>query len=1216
MHRWILRATLIATVLIVISPLLSAQQTGSIVGTVADSTGAVVPHAKATLINSGTAETRSTTTNTDGFFVFSGVVSGDYTVKIESKGFRPAEQSGIHLSPGDRRNVNVSLAVGAGTENVTVEANASSVIVDSGDLSSVLSQDDISKTALTSRDVTELIKTMPGFNQFTNFGGMQNKPGYDATITGIQSAVGNAVNTVGVPSRAGGADLTSDGAHIIDPGCNCNATQTVNPDMVAELKITSSAYGADQQTGPVVIAAVGKSGSSTYHGSAYLNFRDGALNSTDWMVNHVGQPKPDERYWYPGAQIGGPVPFTHKKLVFFGGFEYYNQTFPEQTSGGLLKANVPTLSERAGLFDPTLSDNAAACNAMASWVSGGYRCQQFTAINTASGTVNGIQNDNVSAYIAPGAKALLNEIPKPNFSPTGALDFNYVKPLVNTNNGYMFHTRVDYSFSDSLKLYVSYNQQHDLYGLPVMRWWLAGDSVDYPGGISSSSHSKTLSANLVKVFNASATNELQASLGYLYTPNSIGNEGVVDKTTTAYPYAYPSSSKILPAIYNTWWNNDFGVPFQYDTGRYAYFIHKVQPSIDDNFTKVFKTHTVTAGVSYYGVWDREASFGQGNGPNGTVGYGPVWGTGGYGLDPVLNFMTDLSSSYSVQNVTAPNLTGYSLGFFGQDDWKVTRRLTLNLGLRLVHDTPYTDTTGDFGIPAWTPAWYKADVAAGITDLPGMRWHGLDLLGGGIHSDPNVPMSGHTLNALFYSPRFGVAYDVFGSGKTVARGGFGVYYYRDGLGGSAGTSAAQGGSSCQTTGSMSNSFLSQITASTITCSNSSNGVTGGSANDPNDHVEPRSWTYNFTVSQQTPGKTVLEVSYMGSQTTDLINPITGNLNAQVPIGAYMKPDPNPASAKYGQVLPVSVIGSTYVQDYLPYPNYSSFGLINHGAWSNYNALLVAWNKQRGPLTYNLNYTFSKTLGILGNSIDPININNDYSVLNSDRTHVLNATYAYEVGNRFRKSRLEGAILNGWMIAGISGLQSGPPIQQSFSANMGLGGTNTSTDVVVSGTDYGTNSIKNANYLGTPDYTLFPVLTCNPGNGLKSRQFVNPSCFALPAAPQFVTSGANAGVLTALGGNGPSRMPYFRGPKFMSNDLAASRTMKINEHQNVQIKFSATNFLNHALTSFDQSNSQNLSLNYTTGALATTGSANGGNWVYGVPNEKFGRRVLETTLRYNF
>ncbi len=896
--------------------------------------------------------------------------------------------------------------------------------------------------AITGRDVTELIKTMPGFNQFLNFGGMQNKANYDSSVVSIQSAVGNGINTVGVPSRAGGADLTSDGAHIIDPGCNCNATMTVNSDMTAEVKVTSSAYGADQQTGPVVIAAVGKSGGSKYHGSAYLYARNGVLNSTDWMVNHLGLTKPSERKFYPGGQFSGPVPFTHKKLLVFLGYEYYDQLYPEQTSGGLIKSDVPTLSERAGKFDPTLPDNAAACNAMASWVSGGYRCQQFSAIPT---TPNPILNDDISAYIAPGAKALLNEIPVPNFVPTGNLDSNFVQTLLNTTNGYMFRTRVDYNFSDNLKLYVSYNQQHDLYGSPIMRWWDQGDVVPDPAGISSNDQSKTISANLVKVFNASTTNEVQVNLSYLYAPDSMSNEKAVDKTATGYPYGYPSSSKVLPSVYNTWWNNDFGVPFQYDTGRYAYFIHKVQPSVSDNFSKVLKTHTLKFGGSYYGVWDHEASFGQGNGPNGTVGYGPVWGlsnsaaVSAWGLDPVLNFMTDLSSSFSVQNVTAPNMTGYSLGFFGQDDWKATRRLTLNLGLRVVHDTPYTDATGVFGVPAWTPAWYKADVAAGVTNQPGMRWPGLALLGGGIHTDPTVPMAGHTMDALFYSPRFGVAYDIFGTGKTVARGGFGSYYYRDGIGGSAGTGAAQGGSSCSTTGSLSNSYLSQITAASITCATSGGGVTGGTANDPNDHVEPHTWTYNFTISQQTFGKTQLEVSYMGSQTADLGNPITGNLNAQVPIGAFMRPDPNPASAKYGAILPVATINSTYLQDYLPYPNYTSLGLITHGAYSNYNALLVDWNRRQGSITFDLNYTFSKQLGIIGNSIDPIVMRNNYGVLNSDRTHVLNTRYTFQVGNRFRRNRLEGAVLNGWMPS-----RESPPcrvaqrIQKSFSLNMGLGG----------------------------------------------------------------------------------------------------------------------------------------------------------------------------------
>ena len=124
MHRLISRASFLFVVLFALLTSAHGQQTGSIIGTVADPTGAVVPHAKVTLINKATADTRDTTTNRDGFFSFSAVVTGDYSVKVASKGFSSAEQSGIHISPGDRRNVNVSLQVGAGTEIVTVKASS------------------------------------------------------------------------------------------------------------------------------------------------------------------------------------------------------------------------------------------------------------------------------------------------------------------------------------------------------------------------------------------------------------------------------------------------------------------------------------------------------------------------------------------------------------------------------------------------------------------------------------------------------------------------------------------------------------------------------------------------------------------------------------------------------------------------------------------------------------------------------------------------------------------------------------------------------------------------------------------------------------------------------------------------------------------------------------------------------------------------------------
>ena len=1014
--------------------------------------------------------------------------------------------------------------------------------------------------------------------------------------------MGRGYTANGAPDRSGGTDLVSDGAHILDPGCACNANQTINPDMVQEVKVSTSTYGADSQTGPVVLSAVSKSGSSEYHGGVYMHFRDASMNSWDYHLKQAREQqlqgggtstitKPNDRYWYPGGQFGGPVPFTNKKLIFFAGFEYYNQRFPEQTSNGLLQANLPTLSERAGLFDPTLPDNAAVCAAVApSIISDGRRCTTFNSISTASGTVTGITNEDISAYIGPGAKALLKLIPLPNHTPTSAQDYNWIKTVMNSNNGYIFHTRVDYNFNDSTKLYVSFNQQHELYGSPVQRWWLPGNAIDWPGGASSSDISRTISGNLVKVFNSTTTNEFIVGLSYLGGPYALGNEKAVDRTALGYPYRYPYTSTattmLMPSIQNGWYTNDWGVPQMLDTGRVDYTIRKMQPSISDNFTKIFGTHTVKFGMSWLRSGNREANVDQGSGANGTVTYGPIWDANGSSMSPILNMMLDHPSGFSYAPVTVADMKGSSWGFYGQDEWKVTKRFGINYGLRITHDTPWVDATGKFGVAVWTPNLYGADRRAGITNLPGMRWHA---------RDNSIPLGGYSLDSAYYAPRFGLSFDVFGTGKTILRGGIGSYFYRDGLQGSAGTSVSMGATTC----SLGSAFLSQIDQG-LGC-NSNTDPVSVTANDPNDHAEPHTTTYNFTVSQQMPGASLLEVTYSGSQSSELLYPSgLQDVNA-MQIGAFSKPDPNPDSANYGQYLAVSVINSSdsMKQDFKPYPRYKKLQIVRHGAWSNYNALQVSWSKQKGSFNYNLNYTWSKTLGI-GATPDPININNDYGLVSQDRTHVFNASYSYEVGNRF-KNKLGSLILNGWLISGITGIQSGPPLQ-AWSPNLNLGGNNTLPS---------NNTVNEMYYLGvTGDtkYSLMPALTCDPRKGRASGQYINPSCITLPNAPVFDASG----VLTQVGGQGQYQWPYLRGPGYFSSDLSVGRTIKITERQNVQFKINANNFLNHPLKSFDQNNNQNINLNFNSGVLATQGAG----WRYGVTNEKFGRRVLELTMKYNF
>lgn len=1199
------------TILVAFSTSLLAQQSGSIFGTVTDKNGALIPHAAVTLTNTATKDVIHTTTNSDGFFVFSNAQAGDHSLKVESKGFQTQELTGIHVSPGDHRNLNISLAIAAASESVTVTANVSGITEDSGDLSSTLNAKDISDLALQGRDVTELIKTLPGFSNNTSFNGMQNKNGYDTTITSIASAVGNGISAPGVVSRAGGADLVSDGAHILDPGCACNATQTVNADMVSEVKVSTSTYGADGSTGPVVVTAVGKSGTSTYHGMAYMHFRDHEMNSNDWDVNDLGLARPNDRYMYPGGQFGGPVPLTHQKLLFFTGYEYYNQSFPDSSGepGGVVKAMLPTVSERAGHFDPTLSDNAAVCSS----ISGGnvqYRCFPFTSISTATGTVSGIANNDVSAYLAPGAQAWMKVIPPPNYTPTSGDDFNFIHLLINSDNGYMFHAKVDYNLSDETKLNVSYNQQHENYGSPLMRWWYTANEIVMPGDPVSSNMSRTISGSLVKVFNATTTNEFLAGLGYMDAPDTLTNPNAFNRTALGYPYLYPGTSTaptpMMPSIQNSWYSNDLGIPQMFDTDRISYFSRKMLPSVSDNFTKVMGTHMVKAGISWVKSGNRQATVNQSFGKSGIVGYSPIWDANGSSLNPVLDLMLDHANSVSYEPDTVQDMADTSLGFYGQDEWKVRKRLTLNFGVRLQHETPWVDTTGKWGAAAFSQAWYNADLTAGVGVLPGLRWHGMD---------SSIPMAGHSLDSMYYGPRFGVAYDLRGNGKTVLRGGFGSYYYHDSLDGYDGaTATSQGSVSCGTNG---NEFLSQVDAGTnVTCANTAAGVGSITAVDPTDHTEPLTSTYSFTISQQLIAKSILEVTYNGSQSSNLNVP-QEDINI-TPLGAYAQPDPNAADTTYyGQIVPIYTInknpngsgGIALQQDFKPYTHYTTMDIIRHGGWANYNAMMVSWQKHRGALNYDLNYTWSKTLG-LGATPDPINFQNDYGILSQDRTNVFNSSYSYEVGRRFRNNRAEGAVLNDWMISGITILQSGNPIQQG-SDNLNLGGTNTVPPITVAGTATQLNTIGSVFYLGEgggTNYTLLPKLTCNPTKGRSSGEYINPSCFALPAPPTFDANGD----LIALGGQGQYQWPYLRGPKFFSSDLSVSRTFRITERQNLQFKATGMNFLNHPLRSFDQNNSNNYSLNYTAGVLATQGSG----WQYGVPNEKFGRRVLELTAKYNF
>ena len=242
------------------------------------------------------------------------------------------------------------------------------------------------------------------------------------------------------------------------------------------------------------------------------------------------------------------------------------------------------------------------------------------------------------------------------------------------------------------------------------------------------------------------------------------------------------------------------------------------------------------------------------------------------------------------------------------------------------------------------------------------------------------------------------------------------------------------------------------------------------------------------------------------------------------------------------------------------------MITHGAWANYNSLQVSWNKPRGAFTYGVNYVWSKAMGISGQNNfqpDPVNIHNDYGILNMDRTHVFNATYSYEVSTRFKG--IVGGAINGWMISGITSIQSGAPMAQSRSINYGISGT--------SGSTYPNFYLDSTALLGSSDYSLMPTVTCKPAT---SGGGFDTGCFGVPAK----------------GTNGMYQSPYVHGPYYWNSDLRMAKTFKITESQNVQFSIAGFNFLNHPLSSFDPNDARNRNLSYRP---ATAGLADYTNYV---------------------
>jgi len=270
-------AALLGAVLMLVAGA-QAQTTGAVDGVVRDATGALVPGASVTLISELSKAHRTTVSNGEGYFTINAIQPETYDIVITAKGFDTYRVNGIEIHPGDHQTIaKLTLKVGQVDEVVSVSATIAGVSLDSPEKSSIITADDIARLSTVGRDATELIKFLPGFAVSTG-GSLNNLSTANGSQTmGFGSSSTSSFSANGATPQTGATTVVSDGASVMDPGDMGASIANVNMDMVQEIKVQTSNFGADSAKGPVVINAVGKSGGSAFHGTAYFLARNTAL---------------------------------------------------------------------------------------------------------------------------------------------------------------------------------------------------------------------------------------------------------------------------------------------------------------------------------------------------------------------------------------------------------------------------------------------------------------------------------------------------------------------------------------------------------------------------------------------------------------------------------------------------------------------------------------------------------------------------------------------------------------------------------------------------------------------------------------------------------------------------------------------------------------------------------------------------------------------------
>ncbi|MFI5096364.1 MAG: TonB-dependent receptor domain-containing protein [Candidatus Acidiferrales bacterium] len=1186
--RGISRLLLVAILLATPVMLFGQGYFGTVTGDLTDPSGGVLQGARVTLTDQAKGYTFNSTSDNNGRYLFTSVPPGLYTVSAAMKGFQVTKVANIKVNVSENATANIVLNLASAIEEVEVNAQAQNLATEDAVTGQVVNRRFINDLPLVDRYVMELTYLAPGVNdmddQCHNCGG---------------------TNFVSNGSRGASADILMDGASItnFEPnGGVTEATYTPSPEAVEEFKIQQSNFSAEYGfTGASVLNMITRSGSNSFHGSGYDFIRNTITDANNWFNNASNQPIPPVHRHNFGGTIGGPI--IKNKTFFF--FDYDGVRSADM---GTYQAGVPSAAERTGDFGEVCGayggtfDSTGLCSVPQGQVydpysgvycsigagdpsicpppnpnnpppAGAYRGTFIPYNNLATYTSLGNSKLNGTPYqllntpgnlIDPVALKMLNMFPTPTPGMANATIYdNWIASGASHGHADQFDVKIDHRFSEKNLLSVKYSQHKDggtsynCFGnfmdpcsggpsIGTAHLFTINDTHSFsPTLVLTTTLGFTRGALHIDAYNKSLNADPLGALGF---PSYLQSNGFLGVPAMFIGGGYYSAG------YTTAGQDPYGNYRQgKDTSQLSFMLNKISGRHDLKFGWEGRLHQMNyiqtnAPVGYFN-FDQYGS---------SLCPGDVSVCGGDGMASFLMGNINGGGYYEIQFL--PAVENYQYAGFAQDNWKVTPKLMLNLGVRYDVSLPRTERHNRMN-------WFDPNV---VSPLPATS---LGALHGGDIFASSSQRSNWLTDWKDIQPRFGFAYLV--TPKTVIRGGYGIYFGQNRSGANGLLSYGSQGfnqytSVISTYGNdgatpylhLSNPFpngLIQPSGSSLGLMNDVGFDTIGPIRSSTMARTPYEQTWSFGLEHQLPGNLLVSAQYIGKKGTHLYFAGTNHLDILGPqiesysstqIAALLTYVDNPLASVITD--PNSSLSSSQVQAFqlqLPYPQFTSVTTdVQPIANSTYHALqLQAEKNYSNGLQLSANFTWSKSiddsstyddnvtwLGSFVSLQDPNKPWLERSLSTFDTPAVLKVNYVYELpwgkGRAFLSNmpRVLNTILGGWKTNGVWTISDGRPL--SFS--------------MYDGTSLPTYGGQRPNLVGTP------IRSGGPESNWINNYFLDPTVFQLPTPYTL--------------GNAPRAIGSVRTPFFFTSNLSMEKDFSLSHaHEGMifELRLEAQNAFNH-------------------------------------------------------